>query len=104
MFAAGRTSSALSTTVTPRIGTPAPQRAAGVPFAMLAFPLVAPLVALSIEAGDLVRSPRLIEEILQLVECGGASSPALSTRDHEAERSVEPGDLCLGERSRHLFR
>jgi hypothetical protein len=71
---------------------------------VLAFSLVAPLIALSIEAGDLVRCPRLVEEVLQLVERGGASGPALSARDHEAEGPVEPGDLCLGERPRQFFR
>jgi hypothetical protein len=71
---------------------------------VLAFPLIAPLVALSIEAGDLVLCPRLIEEVLQLVERGGASGPALPARDHEADGPVEPRDLCLGERPRHFFR
>jgi hypothetical protein len=71
---------------------------------VLAFPLVAPLIALSIEASDLVLCPWLIKEVLQLVERGGASGPALSAGDHEPEWPVEPGDLCLGERSRHLLR
>ena len=53
---------------------------------------------------DLILRPRSVEKLLKLVQCIGLHGTTLPPHDAESERTIEHGQLGLGERARNLLR